>query len=153
MLGTALTVRTAPGVNLLVHAALDVAQPGDVLVVDGGGDLSRAIAGELMAARALILGVQGFVIHGAVRDAAGFRRRAFPVYARGTTPAGPYKESPGEVNVAIGCGGVVVHPGDIVVGDEDGVAMVPRGPAVEVARAQHENKGRRMDGRQTQPEG
>ncbi len=135
MLGTAITVRTAPGDNLFVHAALDLAGPGDVLVVDAGGDLSRAIVGELMARRAQLKGLCGMIVDGAMRDVAGLRALGLPIYARGATPAGPYKEGPGEVNVALACGGVVVRPGDIVVGDEDGVVIVPQGEAATVLAA------------------
>jgi RraA family protein len=135
MLGTAITVRTAPGDNLMVHAALDLAGPGDVLVIDAGGDLSRAIVGELMARRAHLKGLCGMIVDGAMRDVAGIRALGFPVYARGATPAGPYKEGPGEVNVTIACGGTVVRPGDIVVGDEDGVVIVPQGEAETILAA------------------
>ncbi|MBI2755542.1 MAG: RraA family protein [Chloroflexi bacterium] len=140
MVGTAITVRTAPGDNLMVHAALDLAEPGDVLVVDAGGDLSHAIVGELMARMAQLKGLAGFVIDGAMRDVAGIRELGFPVYARGATPAGPYKSGPGEVNVEIACGGVVVRPGDVLVGDEDGIVVVARDEAASVvlaARAFH----------------
>lgn len=132
MVGTAVTVRTSPGNNLLVHGAMDIAEPGDVIVVDAGGDLSHAIVGEMMALKAMQKGLRGFVIDGAMRDVAGIRALGLPIYARGATPAGPYKEGPGEVNVEIACGGVVVRPGDIVVGDEDGIVVVPKEEAASV---------------------
>jgi RraA family protein len=135
LLGTAVTVRTAPGDNLLVHGAMDIAQEGDVIVVDAGGDLSHAIVGEMMALKAQQKGLRGFVIDGAMRDVAGIRALGLPMYARGATPAGPYKDGPGEVNVEISCGGVVVRPGDILVGDEDGIVVIPKEEAEAVLEA------------------
>jgi RraA family protein len=126
LVGTALTVRTRLGDNLMIHKALNHAEPGDVLVVDGGGDISQALVGELMMLYARTRGVVGFVIDGAIRDVAAFANSDFPCYARGETHKGPYKEGPGEIHVPVTIGGLVIHPGDIVVGDEDGVvALVP----------------------------
>jgi len=122
--GPALTVRTAPGDNLLIHKAIDLAQPGDVIVVDGGGALDAALIGDIMTSYALTRGVAGFVIDGAVRDTEELAARALPIYARGVSPRGPTREGPGEINVAISIGGTVVHPGDIVVGDADGLVFV-----------------------------
>ncbi|MSP98450.1 MAG: RraA family protein [Betaproteobacteria bacterium] len=122
--GPAFTVRTAPGDNLLVHKALDMAQPGDVIVVDAGGFTDHAIIGELMSARAEQRGVAGIVIWGAIRDSAELGRGSFPVYAAGATHRGPYKNGPGEINVTIAIGGMVVNPGDIIVGDGDGLVAV-----------------------------
>jgi len=121
MAGTALTVRTSPGDNLAVHQALDVVRPGQVIVVDGGGDTSRALIGEIMMNLALSRGAAGFVIDGAVRDAAALAVSDLPVFARAAFHRGPYKNGPGELNVPISIGGMVVNPGDIVVGDADGV--------------------------------
>ncbi|MFO1320495.1 MAG: RraA family protein [Burkholderiales bacterium] len=132
--GPALTVRTTPGDNLLVHKAVDLARPGDVIVVDAGGALDCAIIGDLVTSYARTRRVAGFVIDGAVRDMEEIAARDFPVYARGVTPRGPSKEGPGEINVPVSIGGTVVHPGDIVVGDADGVVIVPIADA-EVALA------------------
>lgn len=124
MAGTAVTVRTRGGDNLAIHRAFDFCRPGDVLVIDGGGELSQALMGEIMASFAESLGVQGLVIDGAIRDVGAIRARNFPVYARGVTHRGPHKNGPGEINVPVVVGGMVVHPGDIVVGDEDGVLAI-----------------------------
>jgi RraA family protein len=126
MAGPALTVRVRPGDNLMVHKAIELAVPGDVIVVDGGGDLTNALFGEIMAAMALAKGVAGMVIHGAIRDARVLRAGGFPVFATGVTHRGPYKDGPGEINTAIALGGMVVEPGDLVIGDDDGVLCVPR---------------------------
>jgi regulator of RNase E activity RraA len=123
--GPALTVRTRPGDNLMVHKALNMAAPGDVIVVDAGGDLTNAIIGELMIAYAKVRGVAGFVIDGAVRDLGAIAADVFPVFAAGITHRGPYKDGPGEVNGPNSLGGMVVHPGDLIVGDPDGVVSVP----------------------------
>jgi regulator of RNase E activity RraA len=123
--GPALTVKTRPGDNLMVHKALDLAEPGDVIVVDAGGDLTSAIIGELMVAHAIKRGIAGIVIDGAVRDSAAIRAGAFPVFAAGITHRGPYKDGPGEINVAIAIGGMVIEPGDLVLGDDDGLLCVP----------------------------
>lgn len=123
--GPATTVKTRPGDNLLVHKAIDMAEPGDVIVVDAGGELTNAIIGELMVAHAMKRGVGGFVVNGAIRDAASIRSRPLPVFAAGVTLRGPYKDGPGEINLPIAIGGMVVAPGDLVLGDEDGVLCVP----------------------------
>ncbi|WP_029032318.1 RraA family protein [Salinarimonas rosea] len=141
MSGVALTVRTRPGDNLMVHKALDMAEAGDVIVVDAGGDLTNAILGELMLAYARSRGAAGVVVDGAIRDVGSIATDDFPVYARGATHRGPYKDGPGEINVPVSVGGIVVAPGDIVVGDEDGVLAVPLAEAEETlvrARAQQE---------------
>jgi RraA family protein len=138
LVGIAFTVKTRPGDNLMIHKALDLAAPGDVIVVDGGGDLNNALVGELMTLYARSRGIAGFVVDGAVRDVAAFAAGDFPCYARGHVHRGPYKDGPGEINVPVAVGGLVVHPGDIVVGDEDGLVAVPAGEAaalLERARA------------------
>ena len=122
--GPALTVRAAPGDNLMVHKAIDIAAPGDVIVVDAGGDLTQAIIGDIMSSLAEKRGIAGFVIYGAIRDSAEIAARRFPVYACGVTHRGPYKNGPGEINTTIALGGMVVNPGDIIVGDADGVVSV-----------------------------
>ena len=124
MAGTAVTVRTRPGDNLAIHRAFDFCRAGDVLVIDGGGEITQALMGEIMATYAESLGVQGLVIDGAIRDVGAIRQHDFPVYARAATHRGPYKNGPGEINVPVTVGGMVVHPGDIVVGDEDGVLAI-----------------------------
>lgn len=145
VVGTAFTVRTPPSDNLLVHKAMDMAVPGDVIFVEAGGDMSHAILGELMCNYARRRGVRGFVVDGPVRDGAAIRKMEYPVFAKGLTPRGPYKEGPGEINVPISCGGASVCPGDLVVGDADGVVIVPRSSAEEVfedayAIEQHETE-------------
>jgi len=130
--GPAFTVRTAAGDNLLVHKALDSAQRGDVVVVDAGGWLDNAIIGELMAARAKQRGIAGLVIWGAIRDSAELGAGSYPVYAAGVTHRGPYKNGPGEINVPVVVGGMPVNPGDIIVGDADGVVAVPQEQAERV---------------------
>lgn len=133
LVGRARTVLTRAGDNLWVHEAMKTMRAGEVMVVDGGADESRALMGDLIGERAKSLGVSGFVIDGAVRDAPGLRDLGFPVFARCVTPAGPYKHGPGQLEVPVSIGGVVVMPGDIVVGDEDGVVIVPAQRAVDVA--------------------
>jgi len=132
LVGTALTVKTRPGDNLLVHKAIDMAEPGNVIVVDAGGDTTNAIVGEIMLQLSKKNGVTGFVIDGAIRDTKAFYDLNFPVYARGVTHRGPYKDGPGEVNVPVSVGGMVVNPGDIIVGDEDGLVVVPAEYAEEI---------------------
>ncbi|MBV9734418.1 MAG: RraA family protein [Acidisphaera sp.] len=135
MAGPAFTVKTRPGDNLLVHKALDIAEPGDIVVVDAGGDLTNAIIGEIMTAYAELRGVGGIVINGAIRDSESLRARHFPVYAAGVTHRGPYKDGPGEINVPVAIGGMVVAPGDLVLGDADGLVAVPLDEAEKIAAA------------------
>ena len=133
--GVALTVKQRPGDNLMVHAALNRAKAGDVIVVDAGGDLTNAIMGELMLAHAQYIGVAGVIINGAVRDSGWIRTNSLPVYAAGITHRGPYKNGPGEVNVTIALDGMVIQPGDLIVGDDDGVVCVPFDQTDEVYSA------------------
>jgi RraA family protein len=123
--GPALTVKTRPGDNLMIHKAIDMAQPGDVIVVDGGGDLTTALIGEIMVSYAGKRGVAGFVINGAVRDIDFIHAGAMPVYAAGVTHRGPYKDGPGEINAPIAIDGMVIQAGDLILGDADGVLCVP----------------------------
>lgn len=125
MAGPALTIKTRPGDNLMIHKALQMAKPGDVIVVDGGGDLTNALVGEIMVGDAIQQGLGGFVMNGAIRDAGALRAGSFPVFAAGITHRGPYKDGPGEINVPIAIGGMVIEPGDLVIGDEDGLLCVP----------------------------
>ena len=139
LVGTALTVRTRSGDNLAIHQALNLVRPGDVVVVDGGGDVSRALVGEIMKAIAESKGAAGFVIDGAIRDAAAFAASDFPCFARAAIHRGPYKTGPGAINVPVSIGGWVIAPGDIVVGDADGVVAFPQSLApglLEAVRAQ-----------------
>lgn len=134
--GPAFTVRVRPGDNLFLHKALDIAKPGDVIVCDAAGALDNAILGELMGRYAVTRGVAAIVINGAVRDLAGLASLPIPVYARGVTPNGPFKSGPGEIGYPVAVGGVAISSGDLVVGDEDGLIVLPRteAPAV-LARA------------------
>ncbi|HEX5498961.1 MAG TPA: RraA family protein, partial [Thermomicrobiales bacterium] len=125
MAGAAFTVRTRPGDNLAIHKALELVGPGDVLVIDGGADETRALVGEIMKTIAQWRGAEGYVIDGAIRDVAAFAADEFPCFARAAIHRGPYKAGPGEINVPVAVGGAVVAPGDIVVGDEDGVVSFP----------------------------
>ena len=135
MRGIALTVMTRCCDNLLVQKALEMAQPGDVIVVDAAGDMNQGMLGDIMVALAKKRGVAGYVVDGIVRDVRGMRNVAnVPVFARGLTPRGPWFDGPGEINVPISCGGVVVNPGDIIVGDEDGVIVIPPAHAEQVAK-------------------
>lgn len=133
--GPAITVKTRPGDNLMIHKAIDLAEPGDVIVVDGGGDLTNALIGEIMTTYAASRGIAGFVINGAIRDIDAIRQGTFPVYAVGVTHRGPYKDGPGEINVPIGIGGMVIEPGDLVIGDGDGVLCIPYLQAEDVYKA------------------
>ncbi|GGI02479.1 RraA family protein [Arthrobacter liuii] len=133
--GPAFTVWTRAGDNAYLHRALAEATPGDVIVVNGQGDESRALMGDLIGARARNAGIAGFVIDGAVRDAAGLERLGMPVFARSISPAGPYKNGPGSLAGPVAVGGVAVLPGDIMIGDEDGTVVVPRARAEEVLLA------------------
>ncbi len=135
--GPALTVKTRPGDNLMIHRALDLASPGDVVVVDGGGDLTNALIGELMAAYAQTRGIAGIVLNGAIRDAGWIAAHDFPIYAAGITHRGPYKDGPGEINVPIAIDGMVIAPGDLVMGDEDGLLSVAFDEVETVYAAAH----------------
>ena len=125
MAGPALTVKSRPGDNLMLHKAIDLAEPGDVIVCDAGGDLTNSLMGELMLAHAVKRDVGGFVLDGAVRDVLAFREVNLPVFAAGVSHRGPYKDGPGEINVPIAIDGMVIEPGDLVIGDWDGVLSVP----------------------------
>jgi RraA family protein len=135
MAGPAFTVRTRPGDNLMVHKAIDIAEEGDIVVVDAGGDLTNAIIGELMQAQMVRRKLGGIVINGAIRDAAALRASPFPVFAAGVTHRGPYKDGPGEINVPIAIGGMSISPGDLVIGDDDGVLVVPQADIETVLKA------------------
>ncbi|MGX5717539.1 RraA family protein [Arthrobacter sp. MAHUQ-56] len=123
--GPALTVLTREGDNLAIHRALDDAQPGDVLVINALGGTTRAVFGDLLAEVCLAVGIAGVIIDGLTRDRATIEALGLPLWSRGVSPAGPAKFGPGAVSTPIACGGVVVRPGDLVVADDDGVAVVP----------------------------
>jgi len=124
LVGTAFTIKCRPGDNLMIYKALTMMAPGHVLVVDGAGHLDNALVGELIKLYAMQRGCVGFVVDAAIRDVACFAD--FPCYARGVSHKGPFKDGPGEINVPVSIGGQIVMPGDIVVGDEDGVVCFPQ---------------------------
>lgn len=126
LVGPALTVKVFPGDNLMVHKALDAAMPGDVVVVDTSGSQRNAVLGDLVTNKAKHRGIAGFIVDGLVRDLPGLKEADLPVYARGVTPFGPLHRGPGELNYSVSCGGIVVNPGDIVVADSSGIAVVRR---------------------------
>lgn len=133
MVGPALTVKCRAGDNLALHAALNIASEGDVLVVSNEGDSTRALMGEIMMAYLRYdRKVAGIILDGPIRDIDEIGKWDFPVYATGTTPGGPYKEGPGEVNVPISCGEISVNPGDIILADPDGIIVIPRKDAAQI---------------------
>ena len=137
MAGTAVTARSRGGDNLTFLRALEFCRRGDVLLIDAGGDVNNAVVGGILTFYAASIGLAGIVIDGAIRDVAEIREREFPVYARGVTHRGPYKDGPGEINVTVSVGGMVVNPGDIVVGDQDGLLAIPQdgvGELIDKAR-------------------
>lgn len=140
MVGTAFTVKCPAGDNLLFHQALDMAQPGDVIVLDADGCANRALAGEIMMTMAYKKGIAGVVTDGYFRDLDGLKNLPMPVFARGVVPQGPYKNGPGEINTPISCGGQVVFPGDVIVGDMDGLVVIHRQDALEIAKAAQAKK-------------
>ena len=130
--GPAFTVEVRPGDNLMIHAAISMAKPGDVLVIDGKADRTCALMGSIMINACRKLGLGGVVIDAAIRDSDELREMGFPVYAVGANPNGPTKFVPGRINWPISCGGIAVHPGDLVVGDADGVVIVEREKAASL---------------------
>lgn len=131
--GRALTVKTRSGDNLMIHKALNMAQPGDVIMVSNdGGTEYRALMGEIMLGYAFYKQIAGLVIDGPIRDSDAVANMSLPIYANGTNPAGPYKDGTGEINTPIACGGISVNPGDIIVMDRDGVIVVPWQDADEI---------------------
>ena len=145
MAGPALTVKTRPGDNLMIHKALLMVEKGDVIVVDAVGDLTTALVGELMISHAIAVGAAGMVINGAVRDYGWIKSNSFPVFAAGVTHRGPYKDGPGEVNVPIALDGMVIEPGDLMLGDDDGLLCVPFDETAKIheqARAKNETEAK-----------
>ena len=132
--GNAVTVSVRAGDNLLIHKALQILKPGDVLVVDGGGDITRALFGEIMMTVAKSKGAIGCVFDGAIRDMDAFEKHKFPCWARGVNMRGPYKDGPGSINNSISIGGMVVNPGDVILGDCDGIIALSPSIALEAAK-------------------
>jgi regulator of RNase E activity RraA len=124
--GPAFTVEVRPGDNLMIHAAISLAKPGDVLVIDGKGDLTAALMGTIMMTACKTLGLAGVVIDGAARDSLEIIEMGYPVFAAGTNPNGPTKNIGGRIGHPVTVGGVTVHPGDFIAGDNDGVVVVER---------------------------
>lgn len=132
MAGPALTVRVRSGDNKAIHQALEMIRGGEVIVVDGGGDVTRAVVGEIMLLIAQTRGAAGIVVDGAIRDLGVIAQSDFPCFAKAAIHRGPYKDGPGEINVPVSIGGLVITPGDIVVGDEDGVVAFSPSTAREL---------------------
>lgn len=131
--GPALTCLCSPSDNLAAMAALDFARKGDILVIAAKNDASAAVIGDRWALWAKKIGVAGVVCDGLVRDIAGLLEVGLPIFARGLSPNSGFKHGPGEINTRVACGGIAVDPGDIIIGDRDGVVVVPRGDAAHVA--------------------
>jgi len=125
--GPACTVKVYPGDNLMVHKALDIAKPGDIVVVDARGSKANAVLGDTISMKARHRGIAGFIVDGYIRDLSGIQEMDYPVYARGATVVGPLHRAPGEINYPVCCGGVVVNPGDVIIADCSGVVVVPQG--------------------------
>ncbi|CAN1513797.1 MenG Demethylmenaquinone methyltransferase [Burkholderiaceae bacterium] len=136
--GNAFTIKLHVADNLMIHKALQLVQAGDVMVIDVEGDLGCAVIGEVLMSIAKTRGVLGIVVDGAVRDIDAFEEHGFPCWAKGVNLRGPLKEGPGSINVPISIGGMIVHPGDIILGDSDGVIAVSPSQAIEAARLGHE---------------
>lgn len=130
--GPAFTVRVRPGDNLMIHKALLMTRPGDVLVIDGGGDVSQALVGGLIRTTCLARKLGGLVIDGAIRDLTEWAEDGMPIFAKGHTHRGPSKDGPGEINIPVSVAGMAVLPGDLIVGDADGVIAVPAADAADV---------------------
>ncbi len=140
LVGPAVTVKVYPGDNLMVHKILDIARPGDVVVVDCSGSMTAAVLGDLVANKARHRGIAGFIIDGLVRDVPGLVECDLPVYALGVTPFGPLHRGPGEINYPISCGGIVVNPGDIITADKSGVTVVPKEAAADTLERLEANR-------------
>ena len=130
--GPAFTIEIRPGDNLMIHAAMAMAKPGDILVVDGKADGNCALMGSIMLTACKKLGLGGVVLDGAHRDTEELLALGFPVYSIGSNPNGPTKYIPGRINWPISCGGVAISPGDLVVGDADGVVVIEREKAASM---------------------
>ncbi|MCL7748840.1 RraA family protein [Halalkalibacter alkaliphilus] len=139
VVGTALTVSLRPGDNLFLHQAIHLGEEGYVIVADGKGHTENAYLGELMAFAAKARGLEGIIIDGLVRDKDILSQLDFPIFATGFIPNGPLKDGPGKINTLISCGGVSVQPGDLIIGDDDGVVVVPK-DQIEVTLLKAEKK-------------
>jgi 4-hydroxy-4-methyl-2-oxoglutarate aldolase len=147
--GPALTIEVRPGDNLMIHAALAIAKPGDVLIVDGKADQTCALIGEIVVRQAMAIGVAGMILDAAARDVEALREAGFPIFSVGANPCGPTKRVAGRVNHPIAVGGVAVNPGDLVVGDADGVVVIERervAEMIELSRKKMADEQKRLDG-------
>ncbi|TFY97290.1 RraA family protein [Ramlibacter rhizophilus] len=146
--GPALTVEVRPGDNLMIHAAIALARPGDVLVIDGKADQTSALMGTIMMTACKQLGIAGVIVDGAVRDSLEIDEMDFPVFSVGTNPNGPTKNIGGRIGHPISCGGVTVHAGDFVLADADGIVVIEReqlASLIPVARKKVEDEARRIE--------
>jgi regulator of RNase E activity RraA len=152
MAGPAFTIEVRPGDNLMIHTAMTMAKPGDILVIDGKGDRTCALMGAIMINACKQLKLGGVVIDAAIRDSLELRELGFPVFAVGANPNGPTKFVPGRMNWPISCGGIAVAPGDLIVGDADGVVVVEREKAAsQIPRVRHANRTAELCGPQSAP--
>ena len=148
MCGPAITVEVHPADNLMIHVAMKIAKKGDVIVVNARGNIKNGIYGDILNTVAKRKELGGIVIDGAIRDCAEIEKSGVPVFSRAICPLGGGKEGPGQVNVPISCGGVVVNPGDLVVGDGDGIVVIPSGllqNALDGAKKKHQAETKRLD--------
>jgi RraA family protein len=147
IVGPAFTIKMPPHDNLMLHKAFQYVQPGDIIVIDVQGDTTCAILGDNISFKCQKLGVAGVVIDGAIRDVAEIRDLGFQIFTRGVIPNGPGKNGPGEINTPISCGGVIVRPGDLILGDDDGVVVVPQEIALEVSKKAKAKEAQEAEGR------
>jgi 4-hydroxy-4-methyl-2-oxoglutarate aldolase len=151
--GPAVTVSCHPGDNLMIHAAVEVCQPGDILVVVTHSESTDGMFGELLATSCQVHGVAGLIIDAGVRDTAELTDMKFPVWAKAISAQGTVKASPGSVNVPVVCAGAIVNPGDVIVGDADGVVVVPRATAADVAKAGDQRRSKEIKTRERLAQG